>query len=341
MGNTGNPNAQCSADTNLSARINHPTTTSNSSAFAPNTFVSNPINVLSGNKFEQADDLMIDQNNPYALNFTRYYNSQSTQRGIFGIGWRSSFEIQLQHTTYQHQTHQHTTYAANPYAPNTNSPNTQTDTIQILSTDGTLYHFYKTQISDKDNPNIHYHHFVHQDPSLGYITQVQNDNNGEHWHWHLPDGRRFGFILHKEANKQAHKLNAANRYITQTYGQLSSIYQNPQKPHLGNYQLRYDTKGRLAKVTNHQGQSLSFAYQTTKYNLPHITVQSPIGTSHYFLDKHHNLSQIVHLNGTRVGYGYTDPNDKHNLTAKYHYANQTNTQKSNQTTPSNQKPNQN
>lgn len=339
--NTGNTGTQCSADPNLSARTNHATTTApTSSAFAPNTFVSNPINVLSGNKFERVDDLILDETDPYALNLTRYYNSQSTQKGIFGMGWRSSFEIQLQHTTYSNQANQ-LNQDTNLTAP--------TDTIQILSTDGTLYHFYKTQVSDKDNPNLKHIHYTHPDPSLGYITQAQNNNNGEHWHWHLPDGRRFGFVLHKQANQQAQRLNKAHHHTTKqptahtathTYGQLSSVYQNPQKPHLGHYQLRYDTKGRLAKVTNHQGQSLSFTYQTTKHNLPYITVQSPIGTSHYFLDKHHNLSQVVNPNGIRVGYGYTNLNDKHNLTAKYHYTNQTNTKNSNQTTP-NQKPTQN
>ncbi|MGK8265488.1 DUF6531 domain-containing protein [Moraxella nonliquefaciens] len=362
LGNTGTAGVggQCSTTSTKPNRIadllaNHPTTTApTSSAFAPNTFVSNPINVLSGNKFEQADDLIIDETDPYALNLTRYYNSQSTQRGMFGIGWRSGFEIQLQHTTHPNQTNQHTTSAANPYAQNANrtNPNTQpipqTDTIQILSTDGTLYHFYKTEVRDKDNPTLKHTHYTHPDPSLGYIKEVQNNRDGEHWHWHLPDGRRFGFVLHKQANQQAQRLNKAHHHTTKqptahtathTYGQLSSVYQNPQKPHLGHYQLRYDTKGRLAKVTNHQRQSISFTYQTTKHNLPYITVQSPIGTSHYFLDKHHNLSQVVSPNGTRTGYGYTDPNDKHNLTAKYHYTNQTNTQNSNQTTP-NQKPTQ-
>ena len=345
LGNTGTAGVggQCSTTSTKPNRIadlltNHPTTTTpTASAFAPNTFVSNPINVLSGNKFEQADDLILDETDPYALNLTRYYNSQSTQRGMFGIGWRSGFEIQLQHTTHLNQTNQHTASAANPYAQNANrtNPNTQpipqTDTIQILSTDGTLYHFYKTEVRDKDNPTLKHTHYTHPDPSLGYIKEVQNNRDGEHWHWHLPDGRRFGFVLHKQANQQAQRLNKAHHHTTKqstahtathTYGQLSSVYQNPQKPHLGHYQLRYDTKGRLAKVTNHRGQSLTFTYQSTKHNLPYITVQSPIGTSHYFLDKHHNLSQVVHPNGTRVGYGYTDPNDKHNLTAKYHYANQ-------------------
>lgn len=78
LGNTGTAN-QCSA--NVTAHST--TTTPTASAFAPNTFVSNPINVLSGNKFEQADDLIIDETDPYALNLTRYYNSQSTQRGMF------------------------------------------------------------------------------------------------------------------------------------------------------------------------------------------------------------------------------------------------------------------
>ena len=358
LGNTGTAGVggQCSTTSTKPNRIadllaNHPTTTTpTASAFAPNTFVSNPINVLSGNKFEQADDLILDETDPYALNLTRYYNSQSTQRGMFGIGWRSGFEIQLQHTTHLNQTNQHTASAANPYAQNANrtNPNTQpipqTDTIQILSTDGTLYHFYKTEVRDKDNPTLKHTHYTHPDPSLGYIKEVQNNRDGEHWHWHLPDGRRFGFVLHKQANQQAQRLNKAHHHTTKqstahtathTYGQLSSVYQNPQKPHLGHYQLRYDTKGRLAKVTNHRGQSLTFTYQSTKHNLPYITVQSPIGTSHYFLDKHHNLSQVVHPNGTRVGYGYTDPNDKHNLTAKYHYAKQTSgthTQNSTQTT---------
>ena len=45
----------------------------------------NPINVLTGNKFEQATDIKA-VGDDYALRLNRYYNSRSTQRGLFGIG---------------------------------------------------------------------------------------------------------------------------------------------------------------------------------------------------------------------------------------------------------------
>lgn len=315
LANTGNASVggQCSTTTTAHSTTTAPT----SSAFAPNTLVSNPINVLSGNKFEQADDIIIDQDDPYALNFTRYYNSQSTQLGMLGMGWRSSYEIQLHESD---------------------------DVLVLLTTDGTRLTFTKQSVHDKDNPNLLYQHFVHQDPSLGYITTVQNNRDGELWHWHLPDGRRFGFISHKQANKQIRQSHHTKRTA---FGQLSSIYQNPNNPTQGHYQLRYDTKGRLVKITNHRHQSLKIGYQTTHYGLPLIVIDTPIGQYRYYLDKHRNLSQVVSPNGTRVGYGYTDPNDKHNLTAKYHYARQTNnthTQNNTQTTqPSqtSQKPTQN
>ncbi|MFK4206277.1 RHS repeat-associated core domain-containing protein [Acinetobacter junii] len=73
-------------------------------------------------------------------------------------------------------------------------------------------------------------------------------------------------------------------------------------------------------MKNGQGQQLSFAYSTTQFGLPQITLTTPLGKFYYFLDRHHNLAQVVYPDGRRLKYSY-DPKfqggDIHNLTAKW------------------------
>lgn len=54
-----------------------------------NTYVGNPINVLTGSKFERVTDFSTE--GPKPLGFTRYYNSQFVGVSELGAGWRSNF----------------------------------------------------------------------------------------------------------------------------------------------------------------------------------------------------------------------------------------------------------
>lgn len=277
----------CPAPSATSVRSNNP---------SPTAFGGNPINLLTGNKFEQLLD--IDEvGDAFALRLTRYYNSQSTQRGIFGIGWRSDYELQLQDLG---------------------------DNVQILTADGGLYHFNKQQIKD-DSTGLLSERFVPDDISLGYVEvkPISHHTNalGDEmiWQWHLPDGRVMEFAPHRQVDK----VNTVGRY---QYGQLSRVQKLASNKNTQTlyWQLHYNTDGKLARVSNNLGQVLRFEYQTNDDGLSYINV-SKEGTKidkqiwQYRLDKIGNLLEVITHQGDRLGYEYGDPNDKHNLTAKYRY----------------------
>jgi YD repeat-containing protein len=54
----------------------------------------NPVDIITGNKYQHEVDLA-PLPGELGLHFSRHYNSNSTHRGLTGIGWRSSYEIVL------------------------------------------------------------------------------------------------------------------------------------------------------------------------------------------------------------------------------------------------------
>ncbi len=54
----------------------------------------NPVDIITGNKYQHEIDLA-PLPGEMALHFSRHYNSNSTHRGLTGVGWRSSFEVVL------------------------------------------------------------------------------------------------------------------------------------------------------------------------------------------------------------------------------------------------------
>ena len=64
---------------------------------APSAAVGNPVNVMSGNKFEAETDLPALPG-ALGLRLSRSYNSQSRQSGLFGFGWRHAYEVALMET---------------------------------------------------------------------------------------------------------------------------------------------------------------------------------------------------------------------------------------------------
>ena len=270
---SGSPGGTCPVTT--------PTVLSGNSVVS--TAVGNPIDALTGNKFQQEHDIQTT-GDTYALRLNRYYNSQSKQLGIFGYGWRSDYEMQLQDIDGQ---------------------------IDIIQADGRQYHFYKTTTTDPKT-NLTYIRYQTKNPSLGYVERTnQSDPTKPLWQWQLPSGKRFQFIAHRQATS----VNQAGKY---QFGQLSNVTENPSQATSPYWQLTYDTQGRLAQVRNHTGDTLKFNYTPTQYNLPKVEVISKAGTAQFFLNKDNNLAQVVSSTGERTGYQYTDK-DTHNLTAKLTY----------------------
>lgn len=261
---------------------NNSATNVTSSSFV-STGVGNPIDALTGNKFQQETDIQAI-GDTYALRLNRYYNSQSKQLGIFGYGWRSDYEMQLQDTN---------------------------ERIDIIQADGRQYHFYKIHTTDP-KINLTFTRYQAKDPSLGYVERTNaSDPNKPLWQWRLPNGKRFQFIAHRQVTETIQSG-------TYRYGQLLSVTENPDQANSPYWELTYDTMGRLAQVRNQTGDTLKFNYSTTSYHLPKIEVVSKSGVSQYFLDKNQNLAQVISATGERTGYQYKDK-DIHNLTAKLIY----------------------
>ncbi|HET7314929.1 DUF6531 domain-containing protein [Salinisphaera sp.] len=63
------------------------------------THVGNPINVITGNKFERQIDLA-GLPGPHGLAFVRYYNSRTDYTGALGHNWRSNYSFNLAHTAH-------------------------------------------------------------------------------------------------------------------------------------------------------------------------------------------------------------------------------------------------
>lgn len=256
----------------------------------------NPINVLTGNKFQHDNDIQGDGDN-YALTLNRYYNSKSNQKGILGVGWRHDYDIQLQDMDNQ---------------------------IDIIQADGRQMHFQKT-IAAMGGGNLFVTRYIGTTPKLGYLERTQSsDSSKTAWIWYMPEGRQFHFVAHKQ-------VSAVNKLGLQRFGQLSRVTEQTDNPNSPYWALTYGVDGKLAQVRNHLGDTLKFAYETTKSNLAKISITSSnqykasTGTTDstgkwvYFLDQNNNLAQVVSPTGVRTGYQYQDPFDKHNLTSKLSY----------------------
>lgn len=238
-----------------------------------------PINVLSGNKFRQEQDVKPqDISQTIGLEYTRYYNSQSNYANVLGYGWRSSYDIQLLDTN---------------------------DSIQIIQSDGSQLFFYPT-IKSLNN-GLKQTIYTANNKKYGYITKTNNTGYPT-WQWQYPSGQQLSF-------------NSDTRYLrTNTIlGKLERIVNNSYQPNSDYLALRYDNEQRLIQVEDSRSRQLSISYTTTQYGLPLVTVRSPQGQYHYYLDKQGNLSQYVNANGDRTAYYYQDPYDPHNLTKKVLY----------------------
>ncbi len=258
--------------------------------------VGNPINVLTGNKFQHDTDIQ-SVGDDYTLGLNRYYNSKSSQKGTFGIGWRHDYDIQLQDMDEQ---------------------------IDVIQADGRQMHFLKTT-TPMDDSNLFITRYIGTTPKLGYLERTQSSDYGKTaWIWYMPEGRQFHFVAHKQ-------VSAVNKLGLQRFGQLSRVTERANESNSPYWALTYGVDGKLAQVRNHLGDTLKFAYETTKSNLAKISITSSnqykasTGTTDstgkwvYFLDQNNNLAQVVSPTGVRTGYQYQDPFDKHNLTSKLSY----------------------
>ncbi len=120
----------------------------------------NPINIITGNKYQQETD-MPALPGVLGLEIIRHYNSAystpNMPRGILGRGWRLSYETDL-HVTG--------------------------NTIQIIQADGMRIIFTK----DSNNPSV----CASPNPTYGQI-HIQQTAQGNTYQWRWPNGKKLDF----------------------------------------------------------------------------------------------------------------------------------------------------
>ncbi len=261
----------------------------------PDAGVGNPINVMNGNKYEQAVDLPELPAYP-GLSLSRHYNSQARRDLPMGFGWYHNWNIRLYDTG---------------------------QAIQIREGTGRSVIFRPQRVS---LPNGQYEiRAVSANLSEGWVQQTLDRRQ---WLWHR--GERVYAFERPQTTAQA-PLAEGLALLRRIRPEMATPNGNSQsgKQQPGEMlDLHYTPQHELLSVTNGQGNRLLFSYQQTRFGLPQVRVQTPIGEFQYFLDKQHNLREVLQPDGRRTRYSY-DPRwqggDVHNLTGKAEYDRDTHT----------------
>lgn len=183
----------------------------------------------------------------------------------------------------------------------------QPDIIQIRLESGQRINFKKNKIPLGNNQFII--RALPLNPNDGWI---EKKIDGSAWVWHKTQTGQEYFFQHLGGQ------DPSLAHITKISASTNNDQNNPTL----NFSFVYDQQQHLVAVKNGQGQQLSFQHTTTRFGLPQITVITPIGKYYYFLDRNHNLAQVVYPDGRRFKYAY-DPKfqggDIHNLTSKWQF----------------------
>ena len=181
----------------------------------------------------------------------------------------------------------------------------QPEIIQVRMETGQRINFKKTKIQVEKGQFIV--RALALDPVDGWIEKKLD---GSGWQWHRI-GAQQDYFFQQLGGKD---LNLA--HLTAISASSPTDKNNPTL----NFFFAYDQQQRLVMVKNSKGDQLAFSYTLTRFGLPQITVDTPVGKYYYFLDKNNNLVQVVYPDGRRFKYSY-DPKyqggDIHNLTAKW------------------------
>lgn len=189
----------------------------------------------------------------------------------------------------------------------------QPEIIQIRMETGQRINFKKTKIQVGKGQFIF--RALAINPSDGWIEKKLD---GSGWRWHKPNTQQ-DYIFQQIGGKD---LNLA--HLTAISASSPTDKNNPAQ----NFSFAYDQQQRLVVVKNGKGDQLAFSYALTRFGLPQITVNTPIGKYYYFLDKNNNLAQTVYPDGRRFKYSYNPKyqgGDIHNLTAKWAFNRKSNT----------------
>ncbi|HEY6927224.1 MAG TPA: DUF6531 domain-containing protein, partial [Steroidobacteraceae bacterium] len=266
----------------------------------PSTGVGNPIDLTSGNKYQQ--ELDIETPGDLSIGFRRHYNSMQSAAGVLGKGWSHTYETRLSRTETR----------GSPTGKGAASPK-----ITLIQGDGRQITFesYEVTATLRRYRSIPAGYgFVEEE--VGAIARLReakalNRTSSQDelavWKWTWPDGRTLTFngrgLLKTIAGLDGHSL-----------------------------QVRFDARRRLLRVTDSYGNSLAATYwddaaerlqafnATTRDShrgagyrgrLKALTLSSG-ERFQYEYDTSGNLSDVVYPDGTVRRYEY-DAGTGHHL----------------------------
>jgi RHS repeat-associated protein len=250
------------------------------SPLSPNTNVGNPIDFLTGNKYQREVDLSIPAS---PLQLVRHYNSnKSTINSGFGRGWTHSFETVLKPVIQ----------------------NEETIGFELVQSTGKVVRFESSE-PDADGNAVFRAHSAFD----GYIVRPDANDDSNHT-WIVPDGRRLSFygsylVRIDYPGHQFIKLFYSNGRLSEISDETNRlIVLNYAEPTDGLVEFDSDKSkqpvGHIASLTLPNGSTVVYQYDANK-NLS--SVRYPDGTSriYHYEDKiyFNHLTGITDRTGVR------------------------------------------
>jgi YD repeat-containing protein len=259
-------------------------------AITPNTGANNPIDIVSGNKYQREVDFELP--GELALSFVRHYNSSSVQGGAFGGGWSHGFETSLLREERKQ------------------ADGSVTITLTIRQADGR--HIVFTPFSSPDSSVTSYasapfgYGVIEESASAIEALREASSDSESHtngrgltpWRWRWLDGKEL---------------------IFDGTGTLKAI----RSPSGESLDLQHDRYGRLVRVADHASRDLVLSYWDQPSDwLPSFdtdrgevrgqrhrlkSVRLPSGESiTYYYDANGLLARIAHADQTSKRYEYVE-----------------------------------
>jgi len=259
----------------------------------PSSNVGNPIDLMSGNKFQSETDFSLPNSQ---LMFRRMYNSSSTDSDLgLGMGWRHSYAVSIVDSGDGNR--------------------------EIVQSDGTRLRFSPNGTNAAGNTVLHAVQGLR-----GYVVQDENRHQ-----WHLSDGRIFSFIgtflvkidwpdqrslqLYYRSKKLESVTDETGRVMvfsytpwpesglnTYTESRFANVPGHLEKVTLPDGSIihyDFDTKVNLSKVRFPDGSSREYHYENEVYpnNLTGLTDRLGIRFASWTYDEQGRANSSEHANG--------------------------------------------
>jgi RHS repeat-associated protein len=216
----------------------------------------NPVNVATGNKYEEVTDISLSS--PTPLTFTRSYNSRAVADGPLGYGWTHNYHITLQ------------VVATSPYTR-----------IKITDADGRALYFQPIMQTYADGTHFYGESGVKdrliQLTAGGYLLKRENSQT----YTFSSDG-----ALNQIADAVGNTLS-----FTYTSGLLTQVTNNFGKSLTIQYSGTY-----ISSITDPKGQSFSYSYtgnDLTLVSYPDGRSVTYAYSSHLLTDKYDTSSNLI------------------------------------------------